>query len=149
MAAGVEMDVTLALLADAANRERSGKLNVLGVFDRIWAKRFPVVHPMMNLVLRFSAGPAEFGQEKEFDVALIGADGGKPIGQIKGRIKVPTPAVPGRRATWIEILPLPNTPFTSEGDYQFAILIGGDTKAEIPLAIVQVQEGDDGDSNPG
>ena len=56
------MDVTLAVLADHANVSDQGKLNILGIFDRILASNFPAVHPQLHPVLRFSASPAERGK---------------------------------------------------------------------------------------
>ena len=52
------MDIDLALLADAATIDGSGKLNILGVFDRISASAFPAQHGRMAMVLRFAAGLA-------------------------------------------------------------------------------------------
>lgn len=46
------MEVSLALLADYANVTREGKLNLLGLFDRIDARAVPWVHPQMQLVLQ-------------------------------------------------------------------------------------------------
>ena len=47
------MDVDLALLADAATIDGAGKLNILGIFDRVHTPNFPARHPKMALVLRF------------------------------------------------------------------------------------------------
>ena len=52
------MDVTLALLADAANVSQDGKLNILGIFNGLGAAAFPATHPSMHLVLRFEASRA-------------------------------------------------------------------------------------------
>ena len=49
------MNLDLALTADAATVDSSGKLNVLGIFDHISASEFPARHDRMCLVLRFSA----------------------------------------------------------------------------------------------
>jgi hypothetical protein len=46
------MQVPLALLADHANVSAEGKLNLMGAFDVINARRFPAVHAQMHLVFR-------------------------------------------------------------------------------------------------
>ena len=46
------MRITIAALADYANIAEGGKLNLSGVFDTIWVKKTPVVHPFMVLALR-------------------------------------------------------------------------------------------------
>ena len=38
------MEIDLALLADAATIDASGKLNILGIFDRIGVTQFPAQH---------------------------------------------------------------------------------------------------------
>jgi len=51
------MEVKLALLADGANVSREGKLNLLGIFDTLFARSFPTTHPQMQLVIRFERRP--------------------------------------------------------------------------------------------
>ncbi len=137
------MDVTLALIADAANVERGGKLNVLGVFDTVNSREFPAVQPMMYLVVKFEAGAAEIGQLRKFEAVLSAADGERLAG-ISAEMTVPRNPLEGRKATWLEILPLPNTPFEHPGDYEIAILVDGDQKASVPLrAVLTAEEKED------
>ena len=56
------MEVDLALIADAATIDSSGKLSILGIFDRIGTSSFPAQHPHMVLVLRFIAAVNEAGR---------------------------------------------------------------------------------------
>ena len=49
------MKIPMAFLADEANISQEGKLNVLGIFDRIAAAEFPVVHPRMVFAFRVQA----------------------------------------------------------------------------------------------
>jgi hypothetical protein len=51
------MHVNLAVLCDAANVSREGKLNILGEFDSIHASSFPLTYPTMVLVVRMEAHP--------------------------------------------------------------------------------------------
>jgi hypothetical protein len=130
------MDVTLALLADYANVSQEGKLNVMGVFDRIWAKNFPAVHPEMRLVFKLEAGPAERGTDKVIEVKLLDADG-KVLQHLKGQFTVPAES---RRPT-IEInqvLRFATVSFEKPGDYAFYILVGGDEKGKVPFSVEQL-----------
>ena len=72
------MEVDLALLADAATIDGSGKLNILGIFDRLGTGAFPTRHPRMALVLRFSAGVHEVGKH-EIEIVLRAPDGGEVV----------------------------------------------------------------------
>lgn len=57
------MNVSLALVADYANISREGKLNILGIFDRIAAQSVPAVHSQMQLIMRLEADRAESERE--------------------------------------------------------------------------------------
>ena len=58
------MEIDLALLADAATVDGSGKLNILGVFDRLTAAHFPAQHGRISLVLRFQATVQDAGRHQ-------------------------------------------------------------------------------------
>ena len=132
------MDVTLALLCDAANVTADRKLNVLGTFDTIGARSFPTVHSKMSLVLRFSASPAEAGETRDITVRALTADG-VIIGSIDAQMTVPRPVAPGAHVQMLEILELQNTVFEGPGDHAFHILIGQDEKTVVPLTLVLLE----------
>ncbi len=127
------MEVTLALLADYANVTREGKMNVMGLFTIINAPVLPWTHPQMQLVLELEASPAEWDTEKKIEIKLLDADANQ-VFAVGGTTKV-SRGEPGRRVRINSILTLGNIKFNTEGDYSFAILIGGETKKEIPLRV--------------
>ena len=135
------MDVAFALLADAANVSREGKLNILGAFDRLYASKFPFTWPRMILVARFVASAAEYGTEKTIEIVTMDADG-KKLGTAKGKMTLPTSAS-GRELKINHILPMTIT-FPSTGEYSVEILINGEPKATVPLEVVQREEKKDG-----
>ena len=53
------MRVTLAVLADYANISQEGKLNILGIFDRIAVAEVPTSLPQMHFIMRLEAHAAE------------------------------------------------------------------------------------------
>jgi len=130
------MKVSLALLADAANVSREGKLNILGVFDTIHAKSFPVVHAQMKLVLRLEASAAELGNKHDVEIKLMDQEGGPVLG-IKGQV---TPrAVPaGHPLKMDQVVSLNNVTFKKAGRYEFAILIDNDQKTTVPLVVAEL-----------
>ena len=131
------MDVAFAMLADAANVSREGKLNILGAFDRIYGTQFPLTWPRMVLVTRFTASPAEFGSEKSLEIITLDADG-KRLGQATGTMKVPDRQT-GRQLKINHILPMSMT-FPGPGEYSIAILVNGEPKAAVPLEVVRREE---------
>ena len=133
------MEVAFALLADAANVSREGKLNVLGAFDRIYGGQFPLTWPRMVLVTRFVASPAEFGAEKALEIVTLDADG-KRLGAATGKMQVPTPPAGGRALKINHVLPMTVT-FPGPGEYSIEILVNGEPKAAVPLEVVARQDG--------
>src|SRR6184192_3249022 len=69
------MRVSLALLADYSNVSREGKLNILGIFDTIYAPGFPTTHAHMQLVVRFEADAREAGATRQVEVQFRTQDG--------------------------------------------------------------------------
>lgn len=134
------MDVTLAVLADAANSTADRKLNILGAFSRIAASGFPVVHPAMVLVLRFSCNSIEFGLTKQVKVALIHAEG-QELSSFSMEMQVPRPNRPS--LTMTSILEIAGMTFPAPGDYAFKVTVNGDEKASVPLR-VDLVEADNG-----
>jgi len=132
------MKVTLALLADFANKAVDGKLNVLGVFNTIFAEKFPAVHPEMKLVIRFELHPAEMEEPKKVQIRLVDAQGTK-IFELSGEMKVQAPPGEGPRGEMFHydnILSMNGLPIQAPGDYEFVILVNGEVKALVPLKAV-------------
>jgi hypothetical protein len=132
------MEVTLGLLADAANFSSEGKLNVLGAFDTIYAQGTPVRHPEMQLVMRFEASPAEYGMRKRIEIQLVNEDGER-LGGAQGELEIP--AGQGRRTKLQHVLGLRDVTFPKAGQYAFYILVDGRTEYEVPLQVVEKPNG--------
>lgn len=126
------MLVKLAVLADYANVTSDGKLNILGIFDRMNVLNLPAVHPQMNLVLRLEAHPAEHGRAHPVEIRLHDPDG-QTIFEVAGEI-VPQ-GDPGEAVSTNQILTLNNLQLGKTGGYTFVVLVNNDLKAEIPLTV--------------
>ena len=131
------MHVAFALLADAANVSREGKLNVLGAFDRIYGSKFPMTWSRATLVTRFVASAAEYGTEKNIEIITLDADG-KRLGGATGKMQVPANKS-GRQLKINHLLPLSIT-FPGPGEYSIEILVNGEPKASVALEVVQREE---------
>jgi hypothetical protein len=129
------MECTLAILADAANRADTGKLNVLGIFDAITSDKFPYAVPLFFVIVRLTAGPAEYGLKKQVELILLNPDG-RTLGKIGASAPVPTPDAGGRASLEL-VVPLVAVPFEKPGQYAIAVLVNGEEKASIPIAVLQ------------
>lgn len=127
------MKLTLFLAADYANITREGKLNVMGIFNDIYAQTFPARHSSMHLVAKLGAELGEYGQTRNFRVKLLDADG-NPILDLSGQFQVP-PGGQGRKPEVNLILELKDLIFPREGIYQFVLLVDKDQKGELSLYV--------------
>lgn len=127
------MEVDLALLADAATIDGSGKLNILGIFDRLTTSSFPTRHPRLSLVLRFAAGLDEVGKH-EVGIVLKAPDG-KELVRIDGEMNLS----PGGRAGGAVLVPhvlnMDGLVFPVAGRYAFDVRVDGEHHVSIPLSV--------------
>lgn len=130
------MEVVFAVLADSANVSKEGKLNILGNFAQITANSFPVRHPEMQLVLRMEASPAEIGLQKKLEMSLMDEDGAR-ISGFSADFPVPEPEKPGEMVNMQSIIRIIDTVFPKAGRYVINVLINGETKARVPLVVIQ------------
>jgi hypothetical protein len=127
------MEVSLAVLADYANVTKEGKLNVMGLFTHINARVLPYVHPQMLLVWEAEAGPAEWETRKDVEIKLLD-EAANQILSVRGNLEVPR-GEPGRPVRINSLMGFNNVKFDAEGDYEFAILIGGETKKNVSFRV--------------
>lgn len=127
------MKVTIAVLADYANVSREGKLNIMGIFNRVTAPQFPTVHPLMHLVLRLSLHNSESGKRLGITIRLVDADGNRLL-EISGEGVMMTQE-PGEFFA-DQVLTLANLVFPTPGDYAFDVLVNDEHRTTVPLKVV-------------
>jgi hypothetical protein len=143
------MEVTLALLADAANLSQEGKLNVLGAFTNINASGFPARHPSMQMVLELDASVSEAGQTRPIAVRLLDPDG-RILGEAKGEMRIPQPvAGSGQRVHFGLVIPLTDVIFQGPGSHSFDLMIGEESRRHVPLTITHIEEATNDTGNAG
>jgi hypothetical protein len=129
------MDVSLLLLADYANVEQGGKINVMGIFDRINAPQFPVRHPLMVLVARLTAELGETGRERQVTIKLVDEDGGDVALVLDQTISVQR-GNEGQPPEFRFILELRDVVFPQPGTYSFVVLIDQEPRKDLPLWVM-------------
>jgi len=141
------MEVLVLLAADYANLERSGKLNVMGIFNDINSATFPMRHPLMHLIFKLGTELGEFNQSRTVTIKLLDEDGGELL-SIPQNIEIPKSGG-GRRPELNFIMELRDIVFQKPGRYDFVILVDNDHKKELPIYINQISPAEGQNQGPG
>lgn len=117
------MRIPMAFLADEANISQEGKLNVLGIFDRIASVEFPVVHPRMVFAFRVQAEFADGGRGFPVQVTMQDEDD-TILFEANGEINPPI-VPPGEFSTANQVFTLVGMTFPHPGLYRFVVNVAG------------------------
>ena len=129
------MDVQVAVLADYANIAAGDKLNVMGIFDTVFASAFPTVHPFMVLALRLRLGYEDGGKTHDLAVSLRDEDGRE---YLRAAAKANVPRIePGRFQNVNQVLNFAGMGFGKPGTYASHIAWDGVEKTSVDLVVVQ------------
>lgn len=129
------MRIPIAFVADEANVSTEGKLNVMGIFDRVAAVQFPVVHPRMVFAFRVEADAADGGQRFPVRVRLLD-DRGETLFDATGDLAPPTVAA-GEFSTANQIFALVGVQFPHPGAYRFTVDVGDAVRHETRFLVQQ------------
>ncbi|MEO2158317.1 MAG: hypothetical protein ABGX31_03165 [bacterium] len=127
------MEIDLAILADAATIDATGKLNILGVFDRIQVSKFPAQFARIALVLRLAAGTSEVGAH-EMDIKLIDPGGGEIL-SLNGEMQLGSGGNAGGGLRVPHILNIDGLVFPGPGIYSFDVKIDQEHHVTISLFV--------------
>ncbi|HCN29049.1 MAG TPA: hypothetical protein DIT64_09905 [Verrucomicrobiales bacterium] len=125
------MTVQLATLCDSAS-DYSGKLCILGAFDTLCAREFPVVHPHCALVVRLIFEPRDAGRHT-FTIRCLDPSGQDCLPPFEPVVDVAFPSQFLPFVTRNIVLNLQRLRIEKQGVYRWNIETGGITLASIPL----------------
>lgn len=140
------MDIQIATLCDFA-ADYNGKLVISGTFDTLAARAVPVVHPSCSLAMRFCFTPEDAGRHK-LSINIINEDGesldpnNMPI-EPEFEIQLPK-NVPF--LTRNIVMNLQGLRFPETGIYSIDIGCDGEILVRLPLRIVLVNQGPNGET---
>jgi hypothetical protein len=142
----IAVKIPMALLADEANVSQEGKLNVLGVFDRLASATFPTVHPKMVFAFRVQAEYGDTGRTFPVRVRLVDDDGGV-LFEANGDMGAPQ-VEPGEFLTANQVFALVGVMFPKPGLYKFELTVGDLPAHETPLMVMQAPGWPESDAAP-
>ena len=116
------MHIPMSFVADEANISEGGKVNALGIFDRIVAPSFPLLYPRMVFVFRLEAGAGDAGQSFAVHIRLLD-DAGAVLFDAGGELSPPL-LPPGEVFSANHLVSLANVAFPRPGTYRFVVSVG-------------------------
>ena len=128
------MEIEIFTLADFA-QDNNSKLTIVGTFDSINSKQFPVVHPACTVACRLRFAAKESG-EHSFKLRLIDSKAKEIIQPIEGNINIGNPPN-GQFASINMVINFNQLKFETAGRYSFELYIDGDWKSGLPLFLNQ------------
>lgn len=129
------MQVEIFSLCDAATVE-NGKMNVLGAFDTIFAKKLPAAHPQCAVAIRVRFNVLE-GNSHTIEVKFINADGRPVIAPASGTITVKFQDKQ-RWASANLALNIQSLKLEHYGEYSVDLSVDGKGRASLPFFIQEL-----------
>ena len=130
------MKVEIFTLCDAATIDAGGKLNILGSFDRLYAKEVPVIHPQCALAIKLRFERVEEGQ-KRMRIAFVDSDGASVMQTLNATTQVrfgPNDSTASASlALVIQQLKLP-----AFAEYSIDLAVDDRHEASIPLLVTPI-----------
>ena len=129
------MNVDVFTLCDFAQNTPGNKMNIVGTFNRIFARQIPAVHPLCALAVLMRFQQIEQGT-KNIRVSIIDSDGRPVVPILEAQLNVQISpnesdaSVP--LAVVIQQISLPRY-----GEYSVDLAVDGRQEASIPLYVLQ------------
>jgi hypothetical protein len=129
------MNIEAFLLCDAAT-EQQGKLNVLGAFDNIYAKKVPTMHPACAIAVRIRFDKIEEGKHS-VRIQIIDEEDNNICPKLEGNISVRTS--PGHDSTVANlILNIQRLKFEKYGKYRIDLAIDNKIEGSLPFHVTKI-----------
>jgi len=124
------MQLRYAIVSDYANGTQDGRLNIMGVLDRLYAPAFPAIHRTMFFVVSIELGPEDEGEEHEVHIQLMDGDA-RTLADLRGHFRFGH----GDRIL-NQVHQLHDLPFDTPGLYRFSVFLDGNLAKTIDLELV-------------
>ncbi len=132
------MNVQLAALCDSA-ADYGGKLSLLGAFDTLGAKEFPVMHPHCALVVRIVFEQPDAGS-RTLMIRCLDPEGKDCLPQIQPAMDITFPSAFVPFVSRNLVINLQNLRFERPGVYRWLVEDGGVIVASVPLRVTHLHE---------
>ena len=129
------MTVSWLLLADFANVDAAGKLNIIGEFSNLRVDALPCTHTHMSIVAKMCFSPAEAGRTVNVEIKLTDQDGAIVLAAGPLQIGIPNQQPTPRIIEIPFVINIQNLEFTKAGPYGLSFLVNEDEKASRTIEV--------------
>ena len=127
----VKPSLNFTLICDDVRQEMGGKLSLMGLFENIYAPKFPAVHPRIAVLTEWSGGQGEFG----IKMRILAPDGKTVIRETNSKM-----TLNGVNYKHRDVSLHLNVEFKTPGTCWVENYLDDELINSIPLNIVQVKE---------
>jgi len=127
------MKTLLFLTADYANTTVDNKVNIMGVFNQIFASAYPARHSQFHLIVKVGLELGEETSNRKLTIYLVGEDGNTKKIKIFEEVFDFPERVGGLNPEHIAILNFRDFIFPESGTYQFLLHIDDRYLDTLPL----------------
>ncbi len=123
--------VSFIIICDDVRQEMGGKISLMGLFENIYATKFPAIHPRLAVVTEWSEGKGEF----DLKMRLIAPDRKTVLRETSSKMKLSDVNFRHRDVS-VHL----NINFKEPGTYWIENLVDNELIHSMPLRVVQVKE---------
>lgn len=131
MTEGMKPNLNFTIICDDVRQEVGGKLSLMGLFENIYAPKFPAVHPRLAVITEWSDAKGEF----EVVMRLLSPDRTQTLRETRTKM-----TLGGVNFRHRDVSVHLNVEFKSPGSYWIENYLDGELINSIPLRVIQVKE---------
>jgi len=131
MADRIRPSLNFTIICDDVRQEVGGKISLMGLFENIYATKFPAIHPRLAIMTEWSEGKGEFAVKTR----LLSPDRKTVVRETVSRIKL-NDANFRHRDVSLHL----NIDFKVPGTYWIENYLDEELINSLPLKVVQVKE---------
>ncbi len=131
MAEKIKPSVSFTIICDDVRQEVGGKVSLMGLFENIYATRFPATHPRLAVITEWSEGAGEF----DIRTRLLSPDRKTVLRETSSRV-----TLNGVNFRHRDVSVHLNIDFKAPGTYWIENLVDGELVNSLPLRVVQAKE---------
>jgi hypothetical protein len=127
----IKPTVSFTIICDDVRQEVGGKVSLMGLFENIYAAKFPAIHPRLAILTEWSDGAGEF----EVKTSLLSPDRKTVLRETGSKI-----TLSGVNFRHRDVSVHLNVEFKAPGTYWIENFLDDELVKSMPLKVVHVKE---------